>query len=267
VECITGAECPNATANPCKAGVHTGVPPCTGGVCGDAKVDDCRGMGLVCKPDGCKTCMNDAECAPAESACVDRKCNLGTGLCEKAPLPQASTCLTPQGGTCNGTGTCVQYKYVFVTTKPVPASFGGTAGADGACATAAGLVPLGGTWMSWTSDLGSSPLARFTKSLVPYKLLNDQITVANDWSALIGGALNHPISLDQQKNLVTSPPDVWTGTDPGGSYSGSSCTDWNFANGFMGLAGIGMVDGLNGAWTMAKEQACFNSAHLYCFQQ
>jgi hypothetical protein len=271
VECVTAAQCGPVSANACNAGVHTALPTCTSGVCGDGKVEDCRAEGLTCKPDGCKPCMNNTECGPPESACVDRQCNTGTGLCEKVNLPQGSGCLLAQPGTCDANDTCFPGKYVFVTKTTFPSNFGGTASADGTCKQIAGMAGLGGMWKSWTSDsmgtMGSTPLGRFMPSTGPYVML-DQTVVASDWSGLTSGTLMHGINRDEKNLPVVQPIEVWTGTAPNGTYAGPACGDWVVMDAVNLQGVIGIVGDATGGWTKTiKPLPCSIVAHLYCFQQ
>jgi hypothetical protein len=214
--------------------------------------------------------MNDTECGPPESACVDRQCNTATGLCEKVKLSQGSGCLLPQGGTCDANHTCFQGKYVFVTETTFPSNFGGTAGADADCKQLAGLAGLGGTWLSWTSDsMGSTPLVRFTPSSGPYMMLDDQTVVASNWGGLTSGTLMHGINLDEKKQPVVLPPfEVWTGTTPSGNFASAACGNWVVMDAANLLGVVGIVGDFTGGWTKTiKPLSCSIMAHLYCFQQ
>jgi len=62
-------------------------------------------------------------------------------------------------------------------------ALGGPRGADTTCAELARAAGLGGYWMSWTSDPGTSPFKRFEKSVLPYRLL-DGTQISPSWDRL-----------------------------------------------------------------------------------
>lgn len=266
VACITAAQCVSGAANLCSnTGVHTAPSTCNLGVCELGKMDDCAAAGLICKPDGCKPCVDNAECGPPAGDCIDRQCI--AGVCTKVSLPQGSGCLPPAAGTCNATGTCASLKYVFVTSQIVKPNFGGTAKADELCNKAAAVAGLGGTWDSWTSDsMGSTPWVNLTQSSAPYMLLNDQTVVANGWAGLTSGSLVHGINLDENQQPVVQPLEVWTGTNSGGNYANSACADWAFVDAGNLMGAVGIAGDATGGWTKIKALACSQAAHLYCFQ-
>jgi len=266
VACVTDAQCPTASPNPCKDGVHTAPTACNSGVCEIGEAVDCGKKGMLCKPDGCGPCVNNTDCGPPVEACLDRQCK--DGLCETVSLSQASECLLSATGTCDATGMCALRKYVFVTSKTYSPSFGGTKMADATCNQVAEGAKLGGVWSSWTSDSKeSTPLDRFKLSAVPYMLLDDKTVVASNWAGLISGMLMHGIHLDEKQQPVVSSPEVWTGTNFGGTYAGSACTDWQFVEGFSLLGFVGIAGDTTVTWTKMKTLACSAQARLYCFQQ
>jgi hypothetical protein len=265
VACITAAQCESVSPNPCNGGVHTAPTACNSGVCELGKVEDCGATGLICKPAGCVPCATTTDCGPPEGDCVDKQCK--AGLCEKVSLSQGSGCLPPAIGTCDATGTCVSGKYVFVTSKTFTPNFGGTAMADATCNKVAEAAGLGGTWKSWTSDGGSTPLVRFAQSSGPYVLLDDQTVVASNWMALVSEPLMHGIHLDENQQEVVAPLEVWTGTNSGGNYAGSACTDWTFVDAGNIFGAVGISGNATSWWTKMKEHACILKARLYCFQQ
>jgi hypothetical protein len=267
VDCITAAQCESVNPNPCNdSGVHTAPPVCNDGVCELGKAEDCEAAGLICKPAGCMPCATNTDCVAPAGGCVHKECK--ASLCEKESLSQGSGCLSPASGTCDATGACVSRRYVFVTSMTFLPNFGSTAMADAKCHDVAEAAGLGGKWKSWTSDSGgSTPLVRFAQSPGPYLLLDDQTIVASSWAALTGGGLMHGITLDENQQPVVSPPEVWTGTNPNGSYAGSACANWMIL-GMDNITGaVGMSGDATGGWTNAKEHACLLKAHLYCFQQ
>ena len=271
VKCSGNPECAPPNFKTCSGGKYTAPPTCVSGACkGGAAEENCGAVGLVCKSDGCALCANDLECGPVEVNCSKRHCD-DAGLCKNVNV-QGSPCLVPAMGTCNASGGCVNGTYVFVTEATFPPNFGSAALADTECVKAASMAGLGGTWLSWTSDGGEQPIppsmpsTRFMKSPVPYLRLDGQ-TVANDWTGLTSGTLAHGIDLDENKQLVKQPVEVWTGTKTDGTYSGSACSDWVFAGGVGTLGDVGIAGESTGGWTMKKQLSCVVQAHLYCFQQ
>lgn len=267
VACITAAECSSVSPKPCNdAGVHTAPSVCNSGVCELGKTEDCEAAGLICTQAGCVHCVTNKDCGSPVAGCEHSECK--AGLCEKENLSQGSACLAPASGTCDATGACVLRKYVFVTSMTFPPNFGGTAKADAKCNDVAEAAGLGGKWKSWTSDsVGSTPLVRFAPSPGPYLLLDDQTLVANSLAALTSVGLVHGINLDENQQPVVLPLEVWTGTTPNGTYSGSACADWSLLNTDNMKGAVGISGDATGGWTKTKEQACLLKAHLYCFQQ
>ena len=264
VACVADDNCGSAIADPCNGDFYTVMTVCNSGACKPVEIN-CGDVGKICTPMGCAPCVDNFQCGPPQGDCKDRKCDSGT--CGNVNHAQGSGCPSIVNGTCVADGTCVARKYVFVSADLVDSSFGGTKGADDTCAAAANFAGLGGTWMSWTSDGGSSPSARFTHSPAPYVLLDDVTTVAMNWQALISGTLTKSISLTEKKDQVLSPLEVWTATDPSGHYTPSACNDWTLVNGLNIKATVGMAGSTDIGWTDAKPQLCISTAHLYCFQQ
>jgi hypothetical protein len=176
------------------------------------------------------------------------------------------------------------FRRVFISSQQWTANLGGTSGADAKCQAAANAVSLGGTWMSWTSTATSDPSTRFVHSLVPWKLL-DGTLIANDWSDLTSGALENPITRDENNNLVTwndtnYPTDpysgiAWTDTSTTGTWSGytdcSDFTDGTSTNAFSSVGYNGYIHPIPSyCWTDAQSTAgyaCNSVVSLYCFEQ
>jgi len=157
---------------------------------------------------------------------------------------------------------------VFVTSTAINANFGGFAGADAACQQHANTAGLGGTWMAWLSDEASTPAARFTKSLVPYVLV-DGTPIAASWSALTTNmAPAVAIELDENGTNV-GVSEVWTATNPDGTLTtGTSfCVDWT-SNLQSDVTTVGRADLATSQWTDVFQQTCErNNVRLFCFEQ
>jgi hypothetical protein len=265
IACNSPTDCASNVTQGCLGGVYTAPPTCNGGMCTPGAITNCAATMLVCKSTGCMHCTLDTDCGPQISGCSVNKCT--NGVCQATTVPQGSGCTNPVGaGACNANGTCILAKYVFVTSTDVAPSFGGTAGADSTCVKIAEMATLGGTWLSWTSDSQSSPSTRFTQVTgAPYRLLDDTI-VANNWTELTSGTLQHAINLGENRASVPL-AEVWTGTAVNGTYATASCGDWASPTGAMEGAIVGASSLANGYWTNAKSDLCTVKAHLYCFQQ
>jgi uncharacterized protein DUF1554 len=172
-----------------------------------------------------------------------------------------------EGGSLCGSGTC---KRVFLSSgAPQPSGrLGGVAAGDIYCQTVADAEHLGGTWRAWLSDTSSSPSTRFRRATVPYRLL-DGTAIANDWTSLVSGALQHAIDVDEGSGVLLSRSNfkVWTGTSPNGTYSGEACGDWTSDS--AGTTGdVGLTSQSNGQWTNAQQAFCNETGlRVYCFEQ
>jgi hypothetical protein len=180
---------------------------------------------------------------------------------------------------------------VFISSSKFTGRLGGILGADAKCQAHARAAKLPGTYKAWISDSsGSSPARSFTRSRVPYRLV-DGTLVADNWDDLTDGTLDAQISRDEYGDPLprltrgVSYWWVWTATRTDGSamtassFGGGFCTapgprDWESENasgyqvgaGFNGL-GSTRNDILGLAWTADGTQPCNLDAHLYCFQQ
>jgi hypothetical protein len=164
-------------------------------------------------------------------------------------------------------GACLR---VFVSSGYPAGSgnLGGTSAADAFCQSAADQARLGGTWKAWLSDTKSQPSTRFTKSTVPYRLLDGNV-VANNWTSLLSGTLAHAINVSETGIAFTNGSvEVWTGTTTTGIYSGNSCADWTNDTQNPPNAEVGVSSQTNFGWTQAFVQFCNRTTiHLYCFEQ
>lgn len=177
------------------------------------------------------------------------------------------------------------YRRVFVTNSDYNGNLGGLNGADAKCQTSASTAALGGAWKAWLSDSSNSPEApapprTFTKSTVPYKLV-DETLIAHNWTDLItnkgGGAyyLTSAINMTENRGTMSSesPWAVWTNTLPSGgrisSDSRRTCNDWNTSVRYG--SAIGVTSFTSFQWTdnsLADNfRVCSYSYHLYCFEQ
>lgn len=163
-------------------------------------------------------------------------------------------------------------KWVFVTSALYTGNLGGLAGADANCKTladAAGPTLSGRTWMAWLSDDNNTPNLRFTKSTLPYVLVNGTQIAAN-WTALVAG-ISAPINVNELGQTVP-PTQVWTDTLPSGWWYGTgpnyNCANWTVTGGSGNSAQVGLSSASNSQWTnSATNIACNSTLRLYCFEQ
>jgi hypothetical protein len=157
-------------------------------------------------------------------------------------------------------------KRVFVSSTSSNANLGGATGADARCQNLAQAAGLGGMFRAWLSVSGSSPSTRFTKAVVPYRLL-DGTVVADDWNDLTDGTLKHAIDRDEKNALVVA-AEVWTGTRTNGTLEAEGCLDFSTGDVFAPVASQGITDRAGTQWTAAYLQFCNRtSPRIYCFEQ
>ncbi len=176
----------------------------------------------------------------------------------------------------------ITHKNVFVTSERHTGDFGGITGADAFCQSLANTAGLSGTYYAWLSDSTTSPNLRFSQASVPYRLV-DGTTIANNWTDLTDGTLQHPINLDEYGNAAVSNM-VFTFTMVDGSaglfQSPTSncygddchCNNWTNANG-QGTttpgSGVGQTSKIDDDWTdYSFYNGCGPTGQpIYCFEQ
>jgi hypothetical protein len=179
-----------------------------------------------------------------------------------APSPSPGPGPTPT----TPTPASAAYRRVFVSSTPSSANLGGVTGADARCQDLANAANLGGSWRAWVSSSTSSPSVRFTKSSVPYRLL-DETLVAVSWAELTGGSLRHAIDRDE-KNVLTTGIEVWTATTSAGAYNGGGCNGFTSGANGAPTAAQGVTDQTDGDWTEVYVQFCDRTEpRIYCFEQ
>jgi hypothetical protein len=205
-------------------------PDATGG--GDA-ASACPGKDLQIDIDNCGTCGR--HCNPYSPLCI-------AGECEHL---------------------------VFVTESALPGNLGGLDGADAYCTTVAansGSSRGSAPFKAWLSTSNVDAASRFVHGKRRY-LDKLSITIAADWSALVGGTLAHGISLTEAGSSMLGVP-VRTATTPLGVFVGpSDCVGWT-NSGNSTLKAFGFASSADSAWTQSSStQTCLVSAHLYCIEQ
>ena len=190
------------------------------------------------------------------------------GVCKKRTSATCSThseCLSEK---CTTEGTCApESKFVFVSSAEYDGDLRGLSGADSKCQGLAEAAGLPGTYKAWlSSNATSSPSTRFTRSTIPYVLVDGSV-VATDWGDLTDNDINHYIDIDEFG--LSHSTFVWTNTTSAGLTTSSSiyrnCIRW----GFNGIAADGEM-GHNrtySQWTRGDKFLCSNTAPIYCFEQ
>jgi len=155
-------------------------------------------------------------------------------------------------------------KTVFVTSTTTVGSFGSVSAADAVCQARANAANLTGTYLAWIADSASSaPSARFTRSLMPYVLVNG-LQVAGNWANLADGTLDRALNVTELGATYNGP--VWTATLGNGNWSaGATCSGWTAASPVAG--GVGVSSETNSAWSFAGSSGCSNAYPFYCVQQ
>ena len=164
-------------------------------------------------------------------------------------------------------------KTVFVTSQKLQGDFGGLLTADQFCQSAAVFAGLPGTYMAWLSDGNLRPATRFVASVYPY-VLRDGSVVADDFTDLLDGVLDHAINMDELGLLAPEKTYVWSGVKADGYTAYSGCNKWTQTKdpndddwpynlyGFVGQAWQTTDD-----WALSTQQPCYLKYSLYCFEQ
>jgi len=247
----------------------------------------------------------DACFQPAGFITNHTDCNDNNG----AVHPGASEVCNGVDDDCDGSidegGICVPKK-VFVSSQLYDGNFGGGQrvlgynNANAVCQSLANAASLAGTYKAWlsgrpdgsgcangTTCSGQEAQDRLTHSPGPYHLV-DGTKVADDWSDLTDGSLDHAIDRTELNAAVGGEHRVWTNTTTSGAGTGVglqcstgyspdppydlftwSCgppswspSDCNFQGGAFGDA-----TQTNASWTASSSTACNNLFHIYCLEQ
>lgn len=189
-----------------------------------------------------------------------------------------------------------EVKRVFVTSTVHTGNVPGVSAADMFCNIRAQGAGHNGYFKAWISDSpDTDPESTFTRSPVPYALPDGTI-VANDWDDLTDGVLSTPIDVDENGQVIGSPPlgifNVWTSTDHRGEHHlvssnqgpvGLDCDNWFATDSSTTFGDQGIPLGLGGftnssgkSWTLwqgdlfdllSNKSSCSLKRRLYCFEQ
>ena len=161
---------------------------------------------------------------------------------------------------------CQKTVLVFVTEDAFQGNFGGLAGADARCQTAARRAGLPGVFRAWLSTSAQPAGARVVRKNVPY-VMPGGVRVADNYLDLTDGRLAHPIDRTEYGAAVPSPFLARTATAPDGQALSPTCSDWTSRRRYDGGA-WGATDSLSD-WsrTGVFPGRCDYLAHLYCLEQ
>jgi hypothetical protein len=242
-------------------------------------VNNCGGSGTMCS------------LANAVPKCTGAKCSIDSCLADFVDCDGDPTtgCECPSDSCAPdlpGKGNCG--KRVFVTSKVTTGNLGGLAGADARCQAAAAWGTLPGVYKAWLSDAVASPATRFTRAVIPYRLVNG-ILIAKNWSDLVDGTIANPINIDERggaaaPNLSCGGGAIiapWTDTRSTGNGWGvlsQNCANWtddkalvNDNSGYndplANVTDLGSGNSVTDWSAYCGQVSCANLAPLFCFQQ
>jgi hypothetical protein len=222
------------------------------GGCGDTDTDpqNCGACGRACLDGGGVVAV----------ACAEGLC---TSTCESGRVNINKPLGSEEDDGCERTG-----RRVFVTSESVLGDFGGADDAATLCNELAFDARLGGTWLPWLSEMTFFPSEDLTQSTVPFLLVGG-ILVANNWTELTDGEIEHPIDRDE-RNVAVGTVQVWSATDRDGDPflgTANSCFEWSSADpedsGF-----VGVTNEIDDRWSSSGATPCNTpNVRLYCFEQ
>ena len=186
----------------------------------------------------------------------------------------------------NGAGVCTKScelfgQVVFVTSDAfngdlkayAPANGDGIDGADAICQARAAAAHLHRpeAFLAWISaDVDSGPVHRFPEAIAtsgPFILPVEGIVVADDWSELTSGALQHAIDRTELGEPLADAR-VWTNTTPAGELGDAamSCEGWSSTSPDA-KGRTGRSSESESLWTEMDSWKCsFVDQHLYCIE-
>lgn len=153
---------------------------------------------------------------------------------------------------------------VFVTsTKHVPGSLGGLAGADAICQARASAAGLPGTYVAWLST--ATVDARDRLGTARGWRRPDGMPFVDTQGALLNGRILYPAIVDETGTRVPATVGelVVTNTSPEGLAATTDCG--GFAS-TTGMTAAGTPAGTTRMWTQnGQDVGCATPARLYCF--
>jgi cysteine-rich repeat protein len=229
---------------------------CTLTECGDGKLNEAAGEvcddGDADETDACAACQ--------VASCGDGFVRAGVEACDDGNPINTDLC----------SNACELPHRVFQTSKHYAGgAIDGVAGADEICQLLADVQDLDGTFKAWISDtnIGPSSPGRLDTAFTGIYILLDGTIVAEGWTDLTDGSLDHRIDVTEKNNVVLTDPAVWTNTSTLGKPLGSThCEGWTSSlpmnkgtYGFASLADAGWTD-------FPGASNCDAPYPLYCFE-
>lgn len=227
------------------------------------------GLGFLLSPLLFVACSEGgaANCVPGMSvACACPDGRMGSQTCNAGGTYDACRCTgSASDGGSGDMGPSSGPKRVFVTSVKYKAN--GVASMPSICQGAADARSLGGTWKVWLSGLGLGPTGQTAaisriQSSGPWLLLTGEVVFRN--RGQLSTQPETAIRITETKAPVPLNEYVWTGTNLGGSSSGTNCSDWSSTS--SGAAStVGDPNSIQG-WTDSTTKTCDASHHVYCFE-
>ncbi len=141
---------------------------------------------------------------------------------------------------------------IFVTSKNDFSRVLGPLGlysADVTCNSLATAAGLGSTWKAMVSDVNTNLRDRIPWDWTKLVLVDGTTVVANSWTQLWSGELNHGINLNEKGEDLSSDPylSVMTGTNIDG-LKANTCYLWDNPDNSMKSVNLGVLGQKNGSW-------------------
>lgn len=197
----------------------------------------------------------------------------GTGtpepVCGDGVIQGEETCDDGNASPDDGCQDCARDSIIFVTSQLYQGfALGGLYGADQICRSLAAKAGLqrSETFRAWLSVPGESAADRLSHSRGRYKLVNG-LVVAQSWDALTSGALQNPITVDE--NSQSQEQWAWTGTLVAGQPALGSefCGEWDDDSGLLMFGGAGRSVATDDTWSFFDQDICQSANSLYCVEQ
>ncbi len=153
-----------------------------------------------------------------------------------------------------------------LSTWPESAGETGIDAGDAICRTLAenAGLPAPESFVAWLSDANDDARDRLTLTNVPYRRV-DGYRVADTKADLLDLSTDNSMHVDETGAYPSDRLSAFTGTDPDGTYEGSSCNNWT-ATSQPGNVTAGSIVHMNTIlWTAGIGNACVALQRLYCF--
>jgi len=190
-------------------------------------------------------------------------------FCGDGVVQGDETCDDGNANADDGCQECAKDSIVFISSEVYQGyALGGLYGADQRCRSLAAKadLPRFETFRAWLSTPSMAASDRLVHSRGRYTLVNG-IVVAENWDALISGALQNPIVVDEHSQ--TKDGYVWTGTLADGQPALGSefCGEWKETMGFLIFGGEGLSLAIDATWSFSGQGPCGSENRIYCVEQ